>query len=269
MKDLNKFLLLGIFAFLVSCKEDDPASSVAKTISLPEIIEVSVLPAYIYGQGQTTINSDIPTNLATVVDSVYGFSDGWGGKTGKDTAYIKKSDIAGWPDTIASGGKSLTFNKYTLGNYKASVSTNVVIAAPISNFGPTALEGTYKRTSNSLLIEIKKVFDGVYVIDNPGGAGVDPFPYLLYNYKNQLNGDSLSLPVQSNPCGGGLRLAGSSAPLGLKAEEYDNYPPDITNTNPLTFAWKVLEFPEVSKSSRNPSAGICQWGTGVRTFVKQ
>ena len=155
-------------------------------------------------------------------------------------------------------------------NYKVALSSNIVIAGAISNPGPTAMEGTYKRTSNGVLIEIKKVFDGVYVIDNPGGAGVPPFPYLLYNHRNSSGGDSLAFPIQTNPCGGGLQLVGPSAALSLSSAEYTaSYPPAITATSPLTFSWKVLEFPEARPGSVNPGAAACQWGTGVRTFEKQ
>jgi hypothetical protein len=132
------------------------------------------------------------------------------------------------------------------------------------------MEGIYKRTANGVLIELKKVFDGVYVIDNPGGAGVAPFPYLFYNYKNSSGGDSIAFPNQPNPCHGGLQLVAPGAPLSLRSSEYSAlYPPAITATSPLTVSWKVLEFPSASPSSANPGAALCQWGTGVRTFEKQ
>ena len=132
------------------------------------------------------------------------------------------------------------------------------------------MEGTYKRTANGVLIELKKVFDGVYVIDNPGGAAVAPFPYLFYNYKNALGGDSLAFPIQSNPCAGGLQLVAPGAPLSLTSAEYSaQHPPAITATSPLTVSWKVFEFPAARASSGHTGVALCQWGTGVRTFEKQ
>ena len=272
----NKILILSsvlvgcILIVVASCKKIEDADSTVVSTSIPFLYEVNINDAYVYGQGQTHIYSDIPDVVAIAVDTIVGFEGGYGGHTGADTVKILKSDITGWPDTAGIGGKSVTFVKFNKANYKVALTSNIVIAGAIPNPGPTAMEGTYKRPANGVLIEIKKVFDGVYVIDNPGGAGVPPFPYLLYNYRNSSGGDSLAFPIQGNPCHGGLQLVGPSAPLSLTSAEYTAaYPPAITATAPLTFSWKVLEFPDARSSSANPGAALCQWGTGVRTFEKQ
>ena len=255
---------------VAACKKIEDADSSVISTSIPFVFEQNVDDAYVYGEGQTHIYTDIPEVVAIAVDTVVGFEGGYGGHTGADTVKILKSDILGWPDTIGLGGKSITFEKYNKANYKVSITSNIVIAGAIPNPGPTAMEGTYKRTSNGVLIELKKVFDGVYVIDNPGGAGVPPFPYLFYNYRNSSGGDSLAFPIQPNPCHGGLQLVGPTAPLSLTSAEYSaQYPPEIVATSPLTLSWKVLEFPAVRASSANPGVFLCQWGTGVRTFEKQ
>lgn len=271
----NKFIyiicLLAVSNFVItSCDEAEEIKSVPKATSIPEVVEVFINAAYVYGAGNTTIFKDIPDVVALAVDSIVGFDGGYGGKTGFDTVAIKKSDITGWPDTVGIGGYSLVFEKFNKAAYKATVGTNIVIAGMIPNPGPTDLVGTYRRTSNGVLIQLKKVFNGVYVIDNPGGAGVPPFPYLFYNYADVSGGDSLNFPIQVNPCGGGLQLVGPTAPFSLSSSEYTaNYRPAIISRMPFTMQWRVFEFPSASPSSTHTGAALCQWGLGVRTFEKQ
>lgn len=271
----NKILFLsavlaGGVLLTTACEKTIESDSVPQTTSIPYIAEQFIEPAYIYGEGATHIYTDVPDVVAIAVDSVVGFEGGYGGKTGSDSIKILKSEVLGWPDTIAPGGKSFTFEKFNRSGFKAKLSSNIVIAAPNPSPGPTALEGTYKRTSNNFLIEIKKVFDGVYVIDNPGGAGVPPNPYLLHNYRNSAGGDSLAFANQPNPCGGGLQLVGPSAPSSLRSSDYStNYPPIIAATTPFTLQWRVYEFPSASASSAHTGAALCQWGLGIRTFEKQ
>ncbi len=271
----NKILLLssliaGCFLLIMACHKIEDNDSVPHTVSVPFIVDVFVDAAFVYGQGQSSLYTDIPDLVAIAVDTFYGFEGGYGGKTGSDTIKIFKSDITGWPDTTGVGGSSITFEKYNKGNYKTAVTSNVVIAGPIANPGPTPLEGVYERTANGVLIELKKVFDGVYVIDNPGGGAVAPFPYLFYNRRSSTGADSLTFPIQTNPCGGGLQLVAPGAPLSSSSSTYTAlYPPAITATSPLTLSWKVFEFPAARSSSVNPGIAICQWGTGVRTFEKQ
>ena len=266
----SSLLLAGSILFVAACKKIEDADSTVTLTSIPFVYQQNINDAYVYGQGATTIYSDIPDVVAIAVDTVVGFEGGYGGKTGMDTIQVKKSDILGWPDTVGLGGKSITFEKFNKANYKVTITSNIVIAGAIPNPGPTAMEGIYKRTANGVLIEIKKVFDGVYVIDNPGGAGVAPFPYLLYNYRSSSGGDSLAFPIQPNPCHGGLQLVGPTAPLSLTSAEYTStYPPAITATSPLTVSWKVFEFSSARPTSLHPGAALCQWGVGVRTFEKQ
>ena len=271
----NKILLLssllaGCIFVIAACKKTEDSDSVASPTSIPYIAISYINDAYVYGQGQSSLFSDLPDVIAVAVDSVVGFAGGYGGKTGSDSIKILKSEILGWPDTNSIGGYSIAFEKFNKSNFKARLGANIVIAGAIPNPGPTAMEGTYKRVSNGVLIELKKVFNGVYVIDNPGGAGVPPFPYLFYNYAKSTGGDSLSFPIQTNPCGGGLQLVGSGAPNSLTSSAYTTmFPPEIVTTAPLTLRWRVYEFPSASSSSSHTGAALCQWGLGARTFEKQ
>lgn len=263
-------LLAGCIVLVVACRKTVDGDSVPRATSLPYIAIPYLESAYVYGLGQSTLYSDVPDVVAIAVDSVVGFEGGYGGKTGSDSIKILKSQILGWPDTTEIGGYSIGFEVFNRSNFKTTIGANVVIAGPIANPGPTALEGTYKRTSNGVLIELKKVFSGVYVIDNPGGAGVAPFPYLFYNYKSSTGADSLAFPIQTNPCGGGLQLVGSGAPNLLTSSAYSaQYPPEIALGPPLKLTWRVYEFPSASKSSAQTGAALCQWGLGIRSFEKQ
>lgn len=265
-------LVASCMAFVTACNKKDFTASEAKAIAIPEVVELLAQESYVHGVGSGQVYNSIPDQVAMVVDSVYGFADGYGGKTGRDTAIIFKADVDknGWPDTVGAGGYAVTFEKYNRHAFKAKVSINIVLAAPISNPGPTDIAGNYRRTANNFLISIVKVFNGVYVIDNPGGAGVPPTPYLLYNYRSSANKDSLAFPNQGNPCHGGLKLVDPAAPDGLRASDYDRtYPPAIVSLIPITLSWKVFEFPSASASSAHQGVALCQWGLGVRTFVKQ
>ncbi|MCC6583046.1 MAG: hypothetical protein IT271_05040 [Chitinophagales bacterium] len=270
MKNYNIILLsVLILSVLVSCKKDfEPSKPVV--VSLPYVAEYYVDETYVIGIGSgVSIYQSIPDTVALVVDSLAGFSNGFGGRTGKDSAYVLKSDIVSWPDTTKSGGYTLKFEKFNSNNYLVSIPSNIVLASPIENPGPTDLEGTYTRTANGYVIEISKISDGVYLIDNPGGAGVALQPYLLYNYSNSLGQDSLAFAAQLNPCGSFTKLVSPLAPMNLTVGEYDEaYPPAIISTSPVTLQWKIFEFADNSSDFSHNGNALCQWGTGVRTFIK-
>lgn len=274
MKNIKLILSSFLFAcgvLFVACDKNEEADSTAQVVSVPEIAYKNASDAYVYGAGNTHIYTDLPDVIAVAVDSIYGFEGGYGGKTGKDSIKILKTEVLGWPDTTAIGASSLNFQKYNRGNYRVTTSVNIVIAGPIPNPGPTALEGLYKRTANGFIIEVKKVFDGVYVIDNPGGAAVGPFPYLLYNHVSSTGVDSLAFPIQGNECGGGTQLVGPTAPFDLVSSEYTaKYPPIIAATAPVTLQWRVFTFSSAKKTALQPgNGGLCTWGVPVRTFEKQ
>ena len=271
-KILNLSCLVGgCFLLMMACHKIEDNDSVVIATSIPFIAVQNVNSAYVYGEGQTSIYSDLPDVLAIAVDTIVGFEGGYGGKTGMDSIKILKSDITEWPDTVSLGGKALSLENYNRANYKVTTGTNIVIAGAISNPGPTALEGNYLRAATGYILQIKKVFNGVYVIDNPGGAAsVAPFPYLLYNYKSSSGADSLVFPIQPNPCGTATQLVSPTAPNDLTSAVYTaQHSPKITSMSPLTLSWKVFTFGAVRTTAAHNSASVCQWGLAVRTFVKQ
>jgi hypothetical protein len=270
---INRFLFIIAASLLLftGCNKGDIIPSTANPVSIGEIVTLYASPSYVIAVGSGKVFKTVPDTIAKVVDSVYGFEGGFGGKTGKDTIYLKKSDLGGgWPDTTKAGGYSLEFQKFNTFGYRTHHNVNIVLAGQISNPGPTDISGTYKRTANNYVITIDKIFNGVYLITNPGGGAVAAQPYLLYNYKNVSGNDSLAFPIQTSTCGNGLKLVSTTAPDGLTAQQYDkSHPPAITSTSPVTLSWRVLEFPGVSSGSTHPGFALCAWGTGVRTFIKQ
>jgi hypothetical protein len=274
MKIIVSTFLCVTLLYLGSCRKFDVAPSTAVKTSMPKIVNVFANENYVLGVGSGLVFKSFPDTIGKIVDTLVGFEGGFGGKTGKDTTYILKGDLRGhWPDTTKAGGYSVTFEKLNLNNFRAAITANVVLAAPIASPnhpGPTDFSGTYLRTATGISVNIKKVFDGVYVIDNPGGGAVDLFPYLLYNYKNAAGNDSLAFSAQTNPCHGATKLVAVAAPLNLKVSEYDRlYPPGFTSLNPITLSWRVFEFPDGNPGTAHTGVALCQWGTGVRTLVKQ
>jgi len=157
--------LAGCFLLIMACHKIEDKDSTVIATSIPFIVDQNIEDAYVYREGQTSIYSDIPDVVAIFVDSIVGFEGGYGGKTGSDTIKILKSDITGWPDTVTLGGKSITFEKFNKANYKATITSNIVIAGAIPNPGPTAMEGFYLRAATGVTIELKKVFNGVWCLE--------------------------------------------------------------------------------------------------------
>ncbi|MEO6039942.1 MAG: hypothetical protein ABIQ93_16130 [Saprospiraceae bacterium] len=271
-------LLAGCILFLVACHKTEANDSVAKQASVPYLAYSLLEDVYIYGEGSSTLFADLPNVVGVLVDTVYGFEGGYGGRTGMDSIKVLKSDLV-FGDTISVGGSGFSTFKYSKGNYRTSIGSSVVIASANDNPGPTALEGNYKRTTAAgYILVLSKVADGIYLLTNPGGAAsVSPNPYLLYNFKNSAGGDSLSFANQTDLCGGGVQLVDPGAPLSLSSAEYsEKYPPKLIPPNPfatpptpLTLTWRVLEFPTADSGAVNPGGALCNWGTGVRTFEKQ
>lgn len=269
MKNIKYLLLLSIVVWF-GCSKSEPEPSVAYPALLPEEVGNN-LGVYIYAIGSSTLYSDLPDTIGILRDTFYGMVGGFGGYTGNDSVYLLKDEILGFPDTTKVGGYTLAWEKFNNRGYKTVLSANAVIAGPIMNFGPSALEGSWKRVSNGFVIQIKKLFDGVYLMDNPGGANVAPFPYLLYNYKNASGKDSIAFPIQPNECGGGTQLVGPGSAPGSKASTYAvNFPPEISLVPPLTMKWKVYTYTTASANAIAPASGQCTWGnTAVRVFEKQ
>lgn len=269
-------ILAACLLVIAACTKTEEADSVPHQTSRPYVAVNNLDEVYIYLEGHTTIYNDIPDTVAIVVDTVYGFEGGYGGKTGHDNLAILKSDVLGFDeaDTVSVGGTGYFFQKYSKGNYRITIPATVIILDPASsnaNPGPTNLEGVYRRTSNGYLLKIREIGPGFYLLGNPGGAAsVTNKPYFLYNSKNISGGDSLSFAIQTDLCDGGLQLVAPTAPLSLSSAEYSaSHPPIISSMTPITLQWRVYEFPTAEASAVNPGAAICTWGTGVRTFEKQ
>lgn len=274
-KKNNIYIALAAMVIIsaMGCKKELKNESIAKLTSIPFIAESYLEPFYASGVGAGEVFSSIPDTLALVADTIVGFEGGFGGKTGHDFLYVLKSEITDWPDTTSAGGYAINVAKFNNDLLKVDVGTSVVLAAPIeapAAPGPTDISGTYIRTATGITADIVKIFDGVYVIGNPGAGAVDPYPYLLYNYSSVGGTDSLAFPAQPNPCGGATKLVNKDAPMGLSIADYDeNWPPTIVSYTPITLQWKIFEFTDTDPGNIHGGAALCQWGTGQRILEKQ
>lgn len=267
-------LLAGCIIFAVACNKTEESDSVAKQASIPFVATNNLEDVYIYVKGNTSIYSDIPDVVAVVVDTVSGFEGGYGGKTGMDSLKILRSDVLGFGDTTIVGGSSYSFQKYSKGNYRVTITATVLVLDPSSanpNPGPTNLEGDYLRAATGMVQRIKEISPGFYLIGNPGGAPtVANKPYFLYNSKDIAGNDSLSFAIQTDLCDGALQLVAPGAPSGLSSADYSaSWPPIIASLSPITLQWRVYEFHSADPSEVHGGAALCNWGLGIRTFVKQ
>ncbi|MBC7775586.1 MAG: hypothetical protein H7246_09115 [Phycisphaerae bacterium] len=273
------FFFSSIFAACVlviaACTKREDPDSVVHQASVPYTAFNYLDDVYIYVVGNTSVYSDIPDVVAVIVDSVYGFAGGYGGKTGMDSLKILKSDVQGLgSDTSEVGGTGYFFQKYSKGNYRITINSTVLILDPASansNPGPTNLEGNYLRAATGYIMKVKEISPGFYLLGNPGGAAsVASKPYFLYNSKSVTGTDSLSFAIQEDLCGGGIQLVSPLAPDGLTSAAYTAlWPPIIASYAPLTLQWRIKEFAAADPAEVHPGAALCNWGLGIRTFVKQ
>jgi hypothetical protein len=277
MKNLKLFtLLLFTIIIIAGCKKDYVPSGV-QTVSYETVAENFVETQYIHiiDFTPTSIYDIFPDTLGLLVDSVYGYPNGFGGHTGKDSLYLVKESDIDWPDTTQSGAYPLTFYSTNLGGYNSTIKTTLIIVSPLpeGEEGPTDLAGEYKRTSNGAIIDITYIANGIYGITNLGGSGSgDGGSYLLFNYLSSTATDSLVFPVQLQSCGNGVKLVAPFAPYEKTVQAYDAlFPPSVTSLSPVTLSWRVFEFPNTESSAKQPGNGLayCWWGTQVRTFEKQ
>ena len=70
---LSSVLLACILLTVAACKKIEDADSTVVSTSIPFIYEQNVNDAYVYGEGQTHIYTDIPDVVAIAVDTVVGF----------------------------------------------------------------------------------------------------------------------------------------------------------------------------------------------------
>jgi len=271
MKNKNNLFALTILivAIIAGCKKDFELSKI-QDVNIP-MVESYMEPTYIYSlssSGQSVFEL-IPDTLALLIDDVYGFENGFGGITGRDSLYLTKGMLM-WPDTTSSGANTIAVSAINLGGYKVTADAALIIVSDLEHPGPTDISGSFERTINSYVIHIEKLAAGVFLIDNVGGAAADGTSYLLYNYESSSGLDSLVFPIQEMSCGAGLKLVSPSASGDGTANSYNAFPPEIISDFPLTFSWKVYEFPSTEGTAVHPEGGAyCAWGDGARIFVKQ
>ncbi len=152
MKFINKFLLIGILPMLVitSCEKDTEHVSKEVKVSFPTI----------------TLNGDEVVKLAI------GASYTDAGAKLKDDISGAISDIQPTSSNVNTAQAGLYVVNYSAANANGFESSEARIVAVTNVTGSPDKSGTYLRAATGVNCIITKVADGLYKVQNPGGAAV-------------------------------------------------------------------------------------------------
>lgn len=203
----------AMFLFTISCEKKTEVVSKVQPASYPTI---TLLGSQFYS---IPTNGTVPTVAASSYDSVL-------------NEVCPFSLDASGIDVTTPGLYVVPIRSSNSNGYKSS--TNVMIA--VTDI-PSAwnLSGEYKRTSNNALVNLAEIENGLYEVDNVGGAPT--FPVVAYFV--QIDDSTINLPLQFTSLAGDL--------------ECDF---EILNAMPADtfYSWKVVN-------------GF--FGPAIRKFVKQ
>jgi hypothetical protein len=213
-KSAALIFLLGVM--LSACKKEPATVSKVVTVTHPTINLTG--PAYVH----LSVGEAYSDPGATLIDDVTGNSS---------TISATSSDL----DVNTTGMYSITFEAANANGFKTTAVRTILVlnytppAALDSNFD---ISGLYQRT-NGIYVNLYKMDNGLYIIDNFAGSTL-VFPAYL------LTPDTTSIDIPAQISLGGFAL-------DVNSETFSNTPP-------TTFSYRV------------DAAGF---GTGVRTFIKQ
>lgn len=149
-----------------------------------------------------------------------------------------QSTVTGSVNSATPGVYDLDYSASNPEGYSASDwRTVVVIGNDVTN---NDFSGTYLRAATGINSTWKKTANGVYEVDNPGGAGVGAgYKVIVVNYQ----GNRIKIPRQIavDPTSG-------AGVVSSRTETYN------ASASPVTYSWVFL-------------AG--GYGTALRTFTKQ
>lgn len=214
----NIALILSLPVIFYSCAKKEKITSSATTVGHSRIV---FFPS-IKTNGDRLV---IIQQGATYTDE--GATATLGGSTAKYTT-------GGTVNSAVPGIYALTYTASNPEGYTADdFRTVVVIGNDVTN---NNFSGTYLRKATGITSTWTKTANGVYSVENPGGAGAGVgLKVIAVNY----TGNKISIPKQISPDFG---------PVSSGAEIYN------AGSNPITYDWKFF-------------AG--GYGTGLRTFTKQ
>jgi hypothetical protein len=157
--------------------------------------------------------------------------------TGKDISFtVTPSTI----NTAVPGVYQLTYSAVNAQGF-AATDTRTVVVVPTSVsldaiVAANDFSGTYLRAATGVTSTWTKIGNGVYIVENPGGAGIGAgYQVVGVNY----SGNTISIPVQFSASYGGNISADNAT---------------YSNGNPAMYAWVFH---------------ATNYGTSLRTFVKQ
>ena len=218
MKKMKKIIILILFIgfFVSGCKKDPDVVSKVVEVTYPSIVINGSLVVYVPVGGSYT-----------------------------ELGAVLTDDITGASTTISPTESNIDFN--TPGLYKVSFTakntngfkTSVYRTVLVMNYTPPVgldpnfdISGLYQRT-NGIYVNLYKVDNGLYVIDNFAGSST-VYPAIL------LTPDTVSIDIPAQESFDGFAL-------DVTSETY-------TTTPAIKFSYRV--------AAKN-------FGTSVRTFIKQ
>ncbi|HKO80861.1 MAG TPA: immunoglobulin-like domain-containing protein [Chitinophagaceae bacterium] len=165
MKLINKFLLIGILPLLItSCEKDTEHVSKEVKVSFPTI----------------TLNGDEVVKLglgATYTDAGAKLTDDISGAV---------TDILPVSNNVNTAEAGLYVVSYSAANANGFEATEARIVGVTNVTGTPDRSGTYLRAATGVNCIITKVADGLYKVQNPGGAavGVNTIVYFVETAPN-------------------------------------------------------------------------------------
>ena len=215
-------IAIAMFFVAVGCKKKIEDVSSVVTASWPTIT--------------TNTSTEGITKFGTIYSSVnVGAAIGMVTATAYDSVLNEVCDVEVITNTVNTSVSGLGLATFRAKNSNGYITTGTVYVGVTSIDDSWNLEGEYKRTSNSALVNVTKLARGLYVVDNVGGAPSLP----VVGYFVQVNDSTLDFPLQPTENVGDIDCLDEK----LMATPTDT-----------SYSWIVEN---------------AFFGTAVRTFVKQ
>jgi len=215
MKKISIILFLTVFV-ISSCKKEPDAVSKIVTVSYPTINLIG--PAYIH----ISVGTPYTDQGATLIDDITGASS-------------SISAVSNEVNVNVPGLYAVTYSAANSNGFKTTATRTVLVLdyTPPAGLDPNYdISGLYQRT-NGIFVNLIKMDNGLYIIDNFAGSSLVYPAYLL-------TPDTTSIDIPAQTTFGGF-------PIDVTGETFSSGPP-------ITFAYHVM---------------ADGFGTGLRTFIHQ
>jgi hypothetical protein len=217
------FIVLAFVGITTACNKEDNFNYPEGTVGISKIV---------YFPSVSTKGDRL-----VIINQGEAFSDP--GATALLNGQTIQYTTTGTVDASTPGVYGITYEAQSPQGYTSSDWRTVVVIG--NDVTANDYSGTYLRTATGVTSTWTKIANGVYEVDNPGGAAVGVgYKVIVVNYTDS----KIKIPRQ-------LATDPSSGGTGEVSSRNETYSP---NANPIKYSWVFL-------------AG--GYGTGLRTFFKQ